>query len=264
MTMILNLTREFFHSPQVAKDQIDIKFSACCRGYGRLEAEKTHGVGDYKETYDLGPEKILHPARLQKPYLGLLGPNQWPDTEKLNQLQFKENIISYISQMMQLGTIIMQAMTAALDYPAHQFENHFKPDQEDAHAMLRLLHYPATKNNQLGVGAHVDSGFISFLLQDDIGGLQIFNQNKQWINVPPLANHFVVNIGEMLKSWSNGCYKATLHRVANQSTRARYSVPFFFEPNLSAVITIPHQNNNQIIYGEYLLKIFERSFPAGI
>ncbi len=261
LSTILQLTREFFHSPQAIKDQIDIQFSVCCRGYGKLEAEKTHNIGDYKETYDLGPERLLHPERVQKPYLRLLGPNQWPKSEALNQLHFKENIINYMAQMMQLGATIMQAMTAALQFPSDRFEYYFQPEQDDAHAMLRLLHYPATNNHQLGVGAHVDSGFIAFLLQDDVGGLQILSHDNQWIEVPPIANHFVVNIGEMLQSWSNGCYKATMHRVINQSHRARYSAPFFFEPNLSANITIPQLNNESVIYGNYLLKIFERSFP---
>lgn len=262
MSSVLDLSRDFFNLPQIENDKIDIKYSKCCRGYGRLEAEKTRGIGDFKETYDLGPECILHPERHNKKYYALIGPNQWPMSSLLQSSLFKSTMLTYISQMMQLGASIMSAITAALGYPASHFDAFFKPDNDDAHAMLRLLHYPSALSKKLGVGEHVDSGFLAFLLQDNIGGLQILTRENRWIDVPPLEHHFVVNIGEMLQCWSNGVYCATMHRVINHEHQARISAPFFFEPNLSAEIAISHQENNPVIYGDYLRSIFERSFPA--
>ena len=44
-----------------------------------------------------------------------------------------------------------------------------------------------------------------------------------------------------METWTNGRYKATLHRVARNLTRqpprARYSVAYFHEPNFDAVIS---------------------------
>lgn len=49
----------------------------------------------------------------------------------------------------------------------------------------------------------------------------------------------------MMERWTNGRYKATLHRVMNNVTtmnegQERYSIPLFFEPNFDALIeTLP-------------------------
>jgi 2OG-Fe(II) oxygenase superfamily len=53
--------------------------------------------------------------------------------------------------------------------------------------------------------------------------------------VPPTENTLVVNFGRLLERWTDGRIKATPHRVIG-SGRERYSVPFFYEPRIDAVI----------------------------
>ncbi|CBI30185.3 unnamed protein product, partial [Vitis vinifera] len=57
----------------------------------------------------------------------------------------------------------------------------------------------------------------------DIQGLQIQFKGK-WLTVEPLANSFVINIGDHLEIFSNGKYKSVLHRVVVNSTKPRISV----------------------------------------
>jgi len=38
----------------------------------------------------------------------------------------------------------------------------------------------------------------------------------------------------MWETWTNGLYKSTLHRVIHRNSNYRVSVPFFFEPNVTA------------------------------
>jgi len=45
--------------------------------------------------------------------------------------------------------------------------------------------------------------------------------------VPPLPDAFVVNVGDMLETWTNGEFVATTHRV-RRVREERYSFPLFF------------------------------------
>jgi isopenicillin N synthase-like dioxygenase len=65
-----------------------------------------------------------------------------------------------------------------------------------------------------------DYGFFGFLLQDDVGGLQVQNADGEWLDVTPRDNTFVVSLGEMLEVATAGAFTATTHRVlVPQSTR---------------------------------------------
>lgn len=68
-----------------------------------------------------------------------------------------------------------------------------------------------------------------------VEGLQIF-KNKKWVDVKPLEDAFIINLGDMLQRWTNDTFKSTLHRVMNKSGKERYSIPFFYEPNFNAEI----------------------------
>jgi isopenicillin N synthase-like dioxygenase len=56
------------------------------------------------------------------------------------------------------------------------------------------------------------------------------------VAVPPIDGTLVVNVGEVLKVWSDGIFSSTLHRVINRSGRRRYSIPFFMYPSYDALI----------------------------
>ena len=79
------------------------------------------------------------------------------------------------------------------------------------------------------MGAHTDSGYLSLLLQDDVGGLQVQNGDGEWIDARPIDGTLVVNLGEMLQLRTRGYYLATPHRVVSKASVAgspsRLSVP---------------------------------------
>lgn len=61
--------------------------------------------------------------------------------------------------------------------------------------------YPACPQPELtlGAGKHTDDGFLTVLLQDQIGGLQVLHLDE-WIDVPPVPGALVVNIGDLLQA----------------------------------------------------------------
>jgi len=57
-----------------------------------------------------------------------------------------------------------------------------------------------------------------------------------------MSDTLVVNVGEVLKVWSDGIFSSTVHRVINRSGKRRFSIPFFMYPSYDAVIQPLMQN----------------------
>lgn len=133
----------------------------------------------------------------------------------------------------------------------------------------------------------VDYGCYTLLHADStLGALQVFlpapagsdtssdGTQGDWLNADPIPGAFVVNIGEMWQVWTNGLYRATLHRVIHKGDNYRVSIPFFYEPSFDAVVRpLPtavklqreldlskdskapsRQAQDQVVYGEFLAK----------
>jgi isopenicillin N synthase-like dioxygenase len=82
----------------------------------------------------------------------------------------------------------------------------------------------------------VDRGLLTLLIQDQNGGLSVLAPEGEWLPVVPDPAAIVVNVGSLLKRWTNGRYAAALHRVVNASGRERYSMPLFVHPSFHTKI----------------------------
>lgn len=236
VSLVFAEAKRFFSQPDSVKAEIAIENSAVHRGYFRIGGEnldpaKQKQDGDLKEGIKIGRDL---PASHMLVLAGtpLHGPNQWPRNLPGWQAVMQE----YYDVMEALGRQLMRAFALALGLEEHWFDRWL----ETPMATLGPLHYPPQKGHiteaQLGAGAHTDFGCLTMLAQDDAGGLQVRDAAGQWLDAPPIAGSFVVNIGDMMERWTNGVFTSTLHRVINVSGRERYSLPYFFDPDFNAEV----------------------------
>lgn len=114
--------------------------------------------------------------------------------------------------------------------------------RENHSSYLRVNYYPPCNecaedgHKPLGISPHKDAGFLTVLLQDDeCHSLQVWKA-EQWITVRPVPGAFTINTGDMAEVWSNGKYKAPLHRVLSNEVKERYSAPFFYNPSYDSLV----------------------------
>jgi isopenicillin N synthase-like dioxygenase len=91
--------------------------------------------------------------------------------------------------------------------------------------------------DSLGIGAHRDFGVITLLLQGDVPGLEVWDDEaKDWYPAPPVEGAYVVNMGNLFEQWTNDKYISNVHRVINRSGEERFSIPFNYNGNPDFVI----------------------------
>ncbi|XP_078448491.1 gibberellin 2-beta-dioxygenase 6-like [Wolffia australiana] len=106
-----------------------------------------------------------------------------------------------------------------------------------ATCFLRLNRYPRCRFPQevFGLVPHTDSDFLTVLLQDHVGGLELMKDSR-WVAVAPNPDALIVNIGDLFQAWSNDVYKSVEHRVLAAGETERYSVAYFMCPSFDSVI----------------------------
>jgi isopenicillin N synthase-like dioxygenase len=190
-------------------------------------------------------------------------PNRWPPENLLSSSSFKDPLLKYRWLLCNLANTLMEILAKSLPYNNPHIFDSFCADPL---AVVRLLHYPPQPNlddpKQVGAGAHTDFGAITLLMQDDKGGLQVLKEEtKDWIDVQPNRDAYVVNVGDMLQMWTKGEYRSNVHRVINCSGTHRYSVPFFFDGNLDYVLKpLDGSAGTGVTVEEFMRERFKRTY----
>ena len=233
---VLDANREFHARPDAEK--MALKVNQWLRGYQPMASTQMRSSARFEpasapnqlESFIVSDEVPPdHPHYKKRDFAG---PNQWPD-----EPIFRKTVESYFDAMRSLAMRLLPVFSVAVGKAPAFFDRFFDPP----HATLRLVHYPPSPADRppdhMGIYPHTDYGFFTILAQDDVGGLEIQHINGTWVDAPPVADAFVVNIGDAMARWTNDAFNSSPHRVTNKSTeRDRYSAALFFDPNHDTII----------------------------
>ncbi|KAL2159553.1 hypothetical protein VTH06DRAFT_2122 [Thermothelomyces fergusii] len=272
---------KLFRLPDPVKESLSWTTPEANRGYSAPGREKVTQLKDaadvsalraanpdIKETFEIGrDDEPAHPNRWP--------PEPGPGSDHGEIAGFRQTMTSFFDALSELHMLVMRAIALGMGLPETFFDR-FVCDRDNT---LRLLHYPAVSRavfqmnpGQVRAGEHSDYGSLTFLFQDDRGGLQVQSPNGTFIDATPIEGTCVVNAGDLLARWSNDTIKSTVHRVVEPPRKegaengdvhpARYSIAFFCNPNFKDYIeaipgtyaTEADKKYEGINSGEYLVQ----------
>ncbi|KAK7380261.1 hypothetical protein VNO78_32768 [Psophocarpus tetragonolobus] len=137
----------------------------------------------------------------------------------------RDIVVAYSKHVKALGITIFELLSEALGLNPSYLE-----DMDCAKALYVMgQYYPECPEPELtmGISKHTDCDFMTILLQDQMGGLQVLYENN-WVNIPPVQGALVVNIGDILQLMTNDKFISVYHRVLLRNIGPRISVATFF------------------------------------
>ncbi|XP_020205023.1 1-aminocyclopropane-1-carboxylate oxidase homolog 1 [Cajanus cajan] len=184
--------------------------------YTRDPTRKVVYVSNYSLYHD--------PAANWRDTLGCVMAPHPPEAEEL-PVVCRDVVVEYSQKVKAFASILFELLSEALGLNRFHLE-----DMGCAEGFLLLCHYyPSCPEPELTMGnsKHTDNDFITILLQDQIGGLQLLHDN-QWVDVTPIHGALVVNIGDLLQLLSNDKFVSVQHRVLTNHIGPRISVASLF------------------------------------
>jgi isopenicillin N synthase-like dioxygenase len=177
--------------------------------------------------HDRGPD---HPE--VKAGVPLRGCNQWPASLP----DIRAPMVRYFQTLGAMCDKMLPAFALALDMPQDTFAARFA---NDGHHNLRFLHYPPQdpdEDNLFGQAPHTDNSFMTALARTDVPGLAVRLPSGEWFPPPIIPGTFLINLGNMMRRFSNDRFLSTPHGVLNESGTDRYSIAYFHSPNPNSTI----------------------------
>merc|ERR1712032_1251717 len=176
---------------------------------------------------------------------------------------------TYYEHANELANRLLEAFALALDLPENWFQ-----DKANRHiSALRANNYPDQEGIEVPAGsircsAHTDYGTLT-ILRSGGPGLQVAKDKNHpvWHDVPFVEDGFVINLGDLMRRWTNDRWSSTLHKVVNppagnvKAWGRRLAIAFFHNLNKEAVVEAipscitPEQPAlyDPIVAGEFLM-----------
>ncbi|KAL8087833.1 hypothetical protein AgCh_037828 [Apium graveolens] len=142
-----------------------------------------------------------------------------------NPPQFKGVLEDMFARYSNLAFLVQNIINECLELPPDFLKNYNNIRNSDF--LVSLYYLPASDIGNSGKSEHEDGNVVTFVLQDDIGGLEVLH-NGEWIPIPPAPGTLVVNVGDVIQVLSNNKFKSATHRVVRPKGTTRNSYAFFY------------------------------------
>ena len=247
---VISLFAEFFNLTDDIKESYYNPNLGGARGYTPIKIETPKGgkSPDIKEFWHVGRS-----LDLDDPYRKWMHDNYL--ISEIPELSEKADML--FTQFDELGRNLLESIALYLNLENDYFSNVV----DKGNSVMRAIHYPPVKNNEIGerAGAHEDINLITLLIGGHKSGLEILSQEGEWQDATVDEDVIICNIGDMLQRLTNNYMRSTTHRVSAsllQSESSRYSIPFFVHPNPDWLIsTLPscYDEDKPNLYTESIL-----------
>ncbi|XP_043705798.1 1-aminocyclopropane-1-carboxylate oxidase homolog 1-like [Telopea speciosissima] len=155
-----------------------------------------------------------------------LGPTH-PDFEHIPDI-FRREVLEWDHHSKRVGEVLMEILSEGLGVTPERLKE--LSCLEGRVMAAHYYPYCPQPDLTLGITSHTDPGVLTVLLQNHVGGLQV-KYGDEWLEVKPVPDAIVINIGDILQIISNDEYKSVEHRVlANPHRESRISIAIFMNP----------------------------------
>ncbi|KAK6461679.1 hypothetical protein DFJ63DRAFT_314309 [Scheffersomyces coipomensis] len=260
---MFKLSKQFFELPEETKMKTPHQKLLNTGFESASQVRPSTGTADQKESNQLQYHRFNE---------------NWPAKEDVGE-EWRNKTKEFFLKCHNLGLFLMELFAEALDYPVDFFSKAHNITVPTAQSTLRLLHYfdstgKVFEGNYWRAGAHTDFDCLTLLFQrTGDHGLEVcpgreahtdFGYSDQWTPVPSHTGDIVVNIGDMLMSWSDDVLKSNFHRVrlptADENQSDRYTIAFFNQANTDVIIQGKNKKYPAVTGKQFIEDAMRRNF----